>query len=186
MLGRSNAVSEHYCGSDTHRYINALIESTGDILIVSPYLDDYYAGVLSSKKSGRKFYVISSSMERRAAKLLTGKRSALPILGYIALSIALLYLSFIIGLNGLLLLPSFIPIVVGIIKHRPVSSNVALKIPKRFVHAKMYISGTMAITGSANLTYAGTHKNVEQISITHDSGEIGRLREQFWNLWREL
>ena len=61
--------------------------------------------------------------------------------------------------------------------------KIRLKAPKEFVHAKMYVGDETAIEGSANLTYNGMHKNVEQISVTRNEKKIAELKEQFWKLW---
>ena len=54
-----------------------------------------------------------------------------------------------------------------------------------FVHEKVYISDSMAITGSANLTYSGMHKNTERIAIIDSRKEIGELRRHFEELWHK-
>ncbi len=176
----------YYCGSDTHKYIDELISSKGEILVVSPYIDRYYAEIISRKSGGRKFYVISSSLEGDALKLLEKNPSALWIASYALLSIMILGLLLFVGVGGLYLLISVIPIAVGTVKNAGRKSKVSLKVPKQFVHAKIYISDGMAITGSANLTYKGTFKNVEHINVVYDKEEIGRLKEQFWGMWKGL
>ena len=62
-------------------------------------------------------------------------------------------------------------------------STVKLKIPSKFVHAKMYIGDAEAIRGSANLTFKGMHKNIEHIELTSDPVQIKELEKQFWRIW---
>ncbi len=186
MLERKPERNTYYYGSDTHRYINEVIHSDGDVLIVSPYLDRYYADMLSSKPSRNRLYIISSSLDRDVQHHLSKKKSRLPIAGYVALSAVILYLMYLIGISGMPLAISLIPVVVGTIKYGRIHNNITLKIPKQFVHAKMYVSDSMAITGSANLTYAGTHRNIEHIDIIYNNDEISRLKEQFWSMWNKL
>ena len=72
---------------------------------------------------------------------------------------------------------------IGTARHWRISNGVSVKVPRNFVHAKMYISGQMAMIGSANLTYSGMHRNIEHMSVIRSSREIGRLASQFWELW---
>ncbi len=183
MFGKGAAGNTYYYGSDTYKHIDHLLGRGNEILIVSPYIDKYYAGILLDRSKGRKLYLISSSMDSDALKMLQGG-TRLWIIGYLALSLAILSLLYFIGAYGAILLVSAIPLAVGIIRNSGRGSGISLKVPRRFVHAKMYISDDMAITGSANLTYKGTHKNVEQINITYSKESIDGLRKQFWELWK--
>jgi len=68
----------------------------------------------------------------------------------------------------------------------PRHRNIAIKIvTDRFVHEKMYISESSAIVGSANLTYSGTHKNVEHIEIIRDNKRIKEMDNHFDGLWKK-
>ncbi len=185
MFGKADLGNTYYYGSDTYRYINDLIGKGGEVLIVSPYVDRYYAKLILEKSRGRKFYLISSSMEGDVLRMFNGG-SRLWIPAYLGLSIILLGLLLFIGAMGMLLMLSTAPILIGIIKNAGKGSGVRLKVPKQFVHAKMYISEGMAITGSANLTYKGTHKNVEQINVIYNRPDIERLKNQFWRMWGRL
>ena len=185
MFGKVDLGNTYYYGSDTHRYINDLIGKGSEVLIVSPYVDRYYAEIILEKSRDRKFYLISSSMENDVLRLFNAG-SQLWIPAYLGLSMILLGLLLFIGATGALLLPSIAPIAIGIIKNAGKGSGVRLKVPKQFVHAKMYISEGMAITGSANLTYKGTYKNLEQINIIYNKADIDKLRNQFWGMWGKL
>lgn len=185
MFGKGSLGNTYYYGSDTHRYINELIDRKGEILMVSPYVDRYYAELIIKKARGRKIYLISSSIEADVMKMFNTS-SRLWLLAYIGLSIILLGLLLFIGASGAVLSLFLVPLIIGFIKIPVRKSEVVLKVPKQFVHVKMYISEGMAITGSANLTYKGTHKNVEQINITYNGVDIGKLKNQFWGMWKKL
>lgn len=182
MFGKGSLGNIYYYGSETYKYINRVIDNKGEILIVSPYVDGYYAEIICRKSRGRKFYIISSSVEDDVLRRLRG-RSLQWLIAYLGLSAILLGFLLFISVSGILLLIAPIPFIVGIIKTARNPPGVILKVPKKFVHAKMYISDGVAITGSTNLTYAGTHKNVEQISIIYNKADIGRLKDQFWSMW---
>lgn len=184
MFGKGAQGGTYYYGSDTHKHIDRLIESGREILIVSPYVDRYYAEKLLDSSRGRRFYLISSSMDEQALSMLNGT-SSIWVVAYLCLSSALLVLLLYIRVPSALLLLSLVPLIVGSIKNMG-KTRIMLKIPKRFVHAKMYISESEAITGSANLTYKGTHKNLEQISIIRNREDIDKLKRQFWELWAGL
>ena len=69
-------------------------------------------------------------------------------------------------------------------RRRKIAKNITVKTTgEDFVHEKLYISDTVAIVGSANLTYAGMHKNVEHIQMVDDKNEITELKEHFNSLW---
>jgi phosphatidylserine/phosphatidylglycerophosphate/cardiolipin synthase-like enzyme len=55
-----------------------------------------------------------------------------------------------------------------------------------FVHEKLYIGNDKAITGSANLTYNGLHKNIEHIEVINSIERIGKLKSHFNDLWSKL
>jgi phosphatidylserine/phosphatidylglycerophosphate/cardiolipin synthase-like enzyme len=185
MLG-SETSNSYYSGSETYKYLERLLERSGDILLISPYIDTYYAEMVSGLSRNKHFYIISSSAEVNALNILKRKRSKLPLALYAMLSIAIALLMLYIRVFGPVLSISFVPFIVGLIKYYKTKQNIFLKIPKQFVHAKSYIADGMAITGSANLTYKGTHKNIEQISVTYNGSEICLLRKQFWSMWKSL
>lgn len=174
--------STHYYGSETYRYMDKLLGQRGDLLLVSPYIDPYYAKQLVSASHRRKIYLVSSSPDPEAVKLIKG-RVSLWIIAYFAVSFVILYLLLLIGVRNLYLLISFIPFAFGLYQSFMKMSRIKFKTPRRFIHAKIYISESMAISGSANLTYKGMHKNLEQVEIIYDKEEISRLKKQFWEIW---
>ncbi|MDE1811173.1 MAG: hypothetical protein KGH66_03965, partial [Candidatus Micrarchaeota archaeon] len=56
---------------------------------------------------------------------------------------------------------------------------------KKFVHEKLYIGESTAITGSANLTFNGMHKNIEHIETTADPRKVQELTRHFDELWKQ-
>ena len=173
-----------YYGKEAYKHVDKLLNSERKVLIVSPYIDDYYASYLVERSPGRSFHIISSSISGVAAKKLsrTGLGNALTST-FLSISVNWLilllghfnpYLAFTtIGAGMLLVAYSLV--------HR---NSIYLKIPKNFVHAKMYIGDKMAIEGSANQsTYAGMHKNIESIRVISDQKEINELKHSFWALW---
>lgn len=186
MLG-DNGKNYHYYGSDTHRYINGMIKSSKKMYIISPYIDNYYADFVSKRSPSTEFYIISSSMEDDARRTLQRRGSRLVLFLWFALSCIVLYAELMIGIGGYLLLISLLPFLWGInsyISRSVKSRQIHLKVPKQFVHAKMYISDDQAISGSVNLTYKGTHSNVEHIEISKNPDEIENLQQQFWDMWK--
>lgn len=178
----------HYYGSDTHKYINDMIRSTKKMYVISPYIDNYYAQIIANRSPATEFYIISSSLENDAKRRLVGSSQLLPILLSMVLSFMVLYLELMLGLRGYALLTCAMPLVFSMISGLAKSRSmrgIHLKVPKQFVHAKMYIADKQAISGSVNMTYKGTHSNVEHIEITRNAQEVEMLREQFWKLWKK-
>ena len=178
--------SPSYSGKNVYRYIEQVITKGRRVLIVSPYIDRYYANFILGNSRGRKFYILSSSMDDSAKKLLSAGRFPKGA-AYFSLVLlaadALMYLSRAY-LPFLYLLPIAalsVALLVFLASRKP--KNINLRFPKEFVHAKLYISERMAVHGSANLTYKGMHKNIEHVEMAYDEGEIKRLESQFWQLW---
>ena len=177
----------HYYGSEAHRYINKMIKSSKAMYIVSPYIDSYYADLLAKRSSSAEFYIISSSMEDKARNMLQRRASRLNLIVWTLLSVAVFYVEINIGIGSYLLALSLLPLLWGLGRYMLRSRSVKgvhLKIPKQFVHAKMYISDDQVISGSANLTYKGTHSNVEHIEISRDPQEVEQMQDEFWRMWK--
>ncbi len=180
--------NHHYYGSDTHKYINAMIGSSKRMYIISPYVDVHYAKFMARRTRSTEFYIISSSMDEDARNMLERGGSKIVLSVYLILSLFLLYLELAIGIRSYLLAFSVLPIFWGIGRYLSGTRSkrrIHIKVPRQFVHAKMYISDNQAISGSVNLTYKGTHSNVEHIEISRDPEEIERMQEQFWEMWKK-
>jgi hypothetical protein len=178
------ADKEFYSGSDAYRQINALIEKSNRVLIISPYIDRYYAEFLA-KHLNKRMYIISSSPSKEARHALAGGRFWLGIAAWLAgIFTTVAAAAYLLDFKMLLLFSSafavFAAAFAAIAKLR---SRIRLLVPSRFIHAKLYIGDGIAISGSANLTYAGTHRNIEHIEIVRDPEHLKLLERQFWSMW---
>ncbi|MEM4099449.1 MAG: phospholipase D-like domain-containing protein [Candidatus Micrarchaeaceae archaeon] len=167
-----------YSGSESYRYLKHVLNGKGPLLVVSPYIDVYYASALKRISASRKVYVIASSIDDKARKYLIHRRISW---NFLALALIFLVASIVLGLLSLLVSIAFFEV---FLMRYKTPSNIFIKVPASFVHAKIYISDEAALYGSANLTYAGMHKNIEHIELTRNKDEIESLSRQFWKLWR--
>lgn len=175
-----------YYGKSAHKYVDKLLKAEKDLLIVSPYIDDYYADYLARHSSGKTLHIISSSIRGSAAKRLRGSRLGDPFAAtFLAASVN--WLLFLVGAFNFYFAFASIASGIGLLALALSHKNrIYLKIPKDFVHAKMYVGKSTAVEGSANLTYAGMHQNIENIRLITDPAEVDRLKRQFWTLWNSL
>ncbi len=189
MFGIFKRESESYSGRESYKYLEPMIRRSSELYIISPYIDPYYARFLIGNLRGKKVYVISSSIDPRARKLLIGKRDRIALLAYILLILSLDYVSAAVNFHfAVVTLISGVAIAVlaYLLATEKKIKGLHLKVPSSFVHAKMYVSESMAIEGSANLTYKGMHSNVEHITITRSAEGAERLRKEFFRLWNSL
>ncbi len=181
MLGKKRSFS----GSSSYRHVEPFIRNGRDICIVSPYIDPYYAGFLARISRGRRIRIISSSIGKEAAALLGKRLSVGRFAAFLLIAVAELYVGIALSVYTYSLAAVLITLSAGYILSNVRNRGIELLIPKEFIHAKMYITEKGAITGSANLTYRGMHKNVEMIEITDDEEEIKGMRDTFYKMWRE-
>lgn len=186
LLSLFGARTSSYYGKRAYKYVDKLLKGEKDLLIVSPYLDDYYAAYLAKHSHGRKRYIISSSIRSSAAKKLQRNQLSNSLTSaFLAASVN--WLLFLIGSFNLPFaiasVGSGLALVAYSLLHR---NRIYLKVPKEFVHVKMYVGDSVAVEGSANLTYAGMHKNIETVRLIRDAKEIEALKRQFWTLWNSL
>ncbi len=172
-----------YSGKHTYRHVERLLRRERNLMIVSPYIDDYYARYLMRHCRGKNVRVLSSSMRPEAARRLRGRDMG-PAVTFAMLVAAANLALFFLGRA----FPAFVAISVAAAAALVVFSyrrrnGISLRVPRDFVHAKMYVGDDMAIEGSANLTYAGMHGNVEHVSVTFDRERIVELKRQFASLW---
>lgn len=186
MLGLK-AKNTYYSGKDCHRYVERLISGGMELYIVSPYIDEYYAKFLKSHSYKKKVRIISSSIKKDARKEL-GLRAPISALIKVALiaTILDLLLFFFYVLPETLLFLSILFIITSALFIANLRYDIAIKTPRDFTHAKLYISENMAIQGSANLTYRGMHANVEHIEILYNEESIDELRNEFLRMWKNL
>ncbi len=178
----------YYNGNDAYKYIERLLKNGKNIYIVSPYIDKYYASRIKAYSSRRRFHIISSSGEKEAMDMLRKGRSpidlAMALMAVFGVDSILYYIN---AFSSYLVAISVIIVAVALVSFsQSRKKNIFVMKPRGFVHAKMYISEKMAIEGSANLTYKGTHSNIEHILVTEDQKKIGELRREFWKMWDSL
>ncbi|MGC8647509.1 MAG: phospholipase D-like domain-containing protein [Candidatus Micrarchaeia archaeon] len=169
-----------YSGSNTFKYIDKLIRRSKSLLIISPFIGNYYAEMLA--KSGKRALVITSDDTLRKVKALRkGRRNYAKVVAYFVVLDALIFYLHMLAF-GIAVLLILIAIVFLAIYSK---ANIVVKSTgKMFVHEKMYIGDKEAIIGSANLTFSGTHRNIEHIEIIDDMQRIEELRRHFYDLWR--
>ena len=182
---------EHYSGNSSYKYINQLIgNSDRELMIVSPYISNHYTKMLLKVCGRKRVRIITSeiSLGYRGSMLKSLNNSGLggyikAVLYFAVLDAIIIYLRFyyLISIATLLLL-----IVIMLAMHRrgKINKNIKIKTTgKEFVHEKLYVSDSMAIVGSANLTYSGMHKNIEHIEVIKDRAAIRDLTDHFNFMW---
>ncbi len=181
-----------YSGDSSYKYVDRLLkEKDGELLIISPYLSKYYVKMLAGIAQNRRIRVITSnsSLGYRDSNLknftISGMSGYIKAIAFfLLLDIISVFLNFAyttIILTAIVLIVALL----AYLRHKRTSSNMIVKvISDRFVHEKLYINGNTAITGSANLTYNGMHKNIEHIEVTKDSAKIKELKSHFESMWR--
>jgi phosphatidylserine/phosphatidylglycerophosphate/cardiolipin synthase-like enzyme len=185
------AERRRYSGNSSYQFVNQLIKNKDkELLIISPYISNHYTRMLIKEAGRKRIRIITSdsslgyrdSMLKRlhgggiGGNLVVALYFA--ILDAITIYLKFFYISITVALLFVLVL------YVTVSRRRKAESNITLKTTgSDFVHEKMYISDSMAIVGSANLTYAGTHKNIEHIEVIRDRCEIEELKRHFNSLW---
>lgn len=180
---------EQYSGSDSYKFVNRLINSKGgELLVVSPYIDNYYTKVLLRASRHRHIRVVTSPEALlyrhsllRSIRMQRTKGYAKTTVYFTLLSTITLYLRFYyIALPVIAITLASFALTLRSMRR----STIRLKvITDKFVHEKLYISNGTAVTGSANLTYSGMHKNIEHIELTSDAQKVETLKRHFEELW---
>ncbi len=184
MLGLLKSKRYSYSGHESYRYVEKIIKNGRNICISSPYIDRYYAAFLLRNCAGKQIRIIASSIDSDAARMLRGGGVRLwpfKLSAFVIIMDAFLYLLHAAGLA--LIAASVALIACSLFFVRMKSRGISLKVPREFVHAKMYIAETEAASGSANFTYRGMHKNVEHIDVVTDPKDVKELRRQFQSIW---
>jgi phosphatidylserine/phosphatidylglycerophosphate/cardiolipin synthase-like enzyme len=183
-------MGEGYSGDQSHRFVDDLIAEKGDLFIITPYIDAFYAERLLRSRS-RKVRVITSGAPNNSEALAVLSRGRKPWIRFVGI--------YFLILAGLLCLAHFytaailcgvvcVLSVLWIVLRRMILRKGQLKIEVKvvknlFVHEKIYIGTDNAIVGSANLTYNGMHKNIEHIEIISDPSRVAELKSHFNRLW---
>jgi phosphatidylserine/phosphatidylglycerophosphate/cardiolipin synthase-like enzyme len=180
-----------YSGNQSHIAVEKLLAGGGDLRIITPYIDAFYARKLLGYAGRGKVFLITYNApnNREALAILSrGKQpGALLAAAYFA---ALAVLLWIASLHGIAMVSTALAagvILLYILVLRPRASRNLSRIKVKvmhslFVHEKIYIGNAMAIVGSANLTYNGMHKNIEHIESISDPVRIAELRRHFDDL----
>jgi phosphatidylserine/phosphatidylglycerophosphate/cardiolipin synthase-like enzyme len=180
---------EQYSGSDSYRFVDRLINSKGsELLVVSPYIDNYYARALLRASRRRRVRIVTSpdaiahrDSFLRSIRMQRMKGYAEATVYFVLLSAIALYLRFycIAAPVVALALAAF-----ALMLRSRHSTAIQLKVIRdRFVHEKLYISNGTAVIGSANLTYSGMHKNIEHVEMIRNGQEVDALKRHFEELW---
>lgn len=186
--------SKSYSGDETYKEIDKLIKekTRSELLIVCPYINKYYARMLIWASGRRHVRVITSNsvVSSDAIRLMRKSRAGS---GYIKAAIYFIILEvvfFFLKLYYLeVLLMPIVAILLAIAVKRAskLRNRIEVKVSdSKFIHEKLYISGSSAVLGSANLTYSGTRKNIEHIEVIYDIGRISALKDHFNSLWRAI
>ncbi len=181
-----------YSGDSSYKYVDRLIkEDDSELMIISPYLSGYYVNMLAKAAQKRRIRVITSNnslgyknsgLQDFAVKSIRGYIKAIAFFLILdAISIFLNFAYTTIILTAIVLLV----VLFACLHYKKANSNLRVKvITDRFVHEKLYISSDTAISGSANLTYNGMHKNIEHIEVTKDESKIKEMRKHFESMWK--
>ncbi|MGC8651778.1 MAG: phospholipase D-like domain-containing protein [Candidatus Micrarchaeia archaeon] len=180
---------EQYSGSESFRYVDRLLGGNDkELLIISPYISDYYAHKLSKIRKKRIRIITSEGSLAEGTALgslhkAPRSRYAKAILYLAVLAVIFAYLDILYAVLAVLLIAVLVLLFMA--RTREQSTNIEIKATGRqFIHEKMYVGDKMAIVGSANLTFSGMHKNIEHIEIIRDSAYIEKLRAHFEELWK--
>ncbi len=172
-------------GRGSYREVERLLAKGREIYIVSPYIDAYYAALIRRYAHRKRFYIISSSLDAKARRILRSRGSPMGVAIFIVIVIFICWILFVLSLLTFqIAVLAAVVVLARMAVFRIFSGNrIKLKVPRSFVHAKMYISERMAISGSANLTYKGMHGNVEHMEVAYDPKTILDFKKQFWGMW---
>lgn len=181
-----------YSGSSSYRYVESLINDSADIDIVSPYISSGYARMLARHAARHRVRIITSGAEQNGAALMELGHGAAhagwgrAVLFFLLLSI----ISAVLGLYyALAVLAPFTAVLAAaaFASARKRMSNLMVKVSRgAFIHEKLYISERAVISGSANLTYSGMHRNVEHLDVSVIPERISTMRHHFDDMWKSL
>ncbi|MCL4380937.1 phospholipase D-like domain-containing protein [Candidatus Marsarchaeota archaeon] len=183
-----------YSGSESYKQIDALLRNSGKLKIISPYISLFYARRLAELSKSRKIWIITSKpnsgADMAAFKYLTKLSN---IMVFIKLFVYFAVMGAFAVLFGFytaafILLGIFLMAFAALrLKYGSIArSNIFVKTSKQFIHEKIYIGNSSAIVGSANLTYSGTHRNIEYIEVIREKEKIKSLEKHFDSLWSSL
>jgi phosphatidylserine/phosphatidylglycerophosphate/cardiolipin synthase-like enzyme len=183
-----------YSGNESYKQIDILLNNSSELKIISPYISLFYAKKLAGLAKSKKIWIITakpnSNSDLAAFKYLTKLNNIMTFIKlfiYFAIigAFAILFKFYTAAL--ILVIVFLLVFVVLRLKYGSIThSNIFLKTSKQFIHEKIYIGNNSAIIGSANLTYSGTHKNIEYIEVIKEKEKIKSLEKHFDSLWSSL
>ncbi|MCL5680311.1 MAG: phospholipase D-like domain-containing protein [Candidatus Marsarchaeota archaeon] len=177
----------------SYKAVDKLLFSKGrNLYIISPFVSEYYLKMLKRLSSRKNVYLITSESSYSKAVEYAGSRLAgTPKISHAAIvaatvaltALAKQYMIALLAIDMLGIWAAFFTVAMLSPKRK---SRMHVKIVRgNFVHEKVYIGENRAITGSANLTYSGMHKNTERIEIIDDKKEVKELRRHFEDMWHK-
>lgn len=179
-----------YSGNSSYRYVEALItDKSKRLKVICPFISPAYAKMLVRQSASKDVFVITSSsrISESAVRIMRrGRRFPYATLSAYFIILSILFYAFRFYAAELVVVP-ITALVVGLtVAHyvRPRKQRIKVKVAgESFIHEKVYLSDNSAIVGSANLTYAGLHKNIEHIELIHDVNKMRSLEGHFDELW---
>ncbi len=179
-----------YSGNEGYKHVERLFRSSRSIDIITPYIGIQYAKML---------YGLAGSGKRIRLIISKGQDSNSVAIGYLgprvrsnmgySLASAASFMAFVLlyivnmPYEASILLLLFLLFTFLALRRAPRNRNIYVRYAPGFVHEKIYIGDSEAITGSANLTYSGMHKNTEYLEVIRDSNRIDALERHFNTLW---
>ena len=180
-----------YSGSASYREVEKLLYGRGrGLSIVSPYLSRYYIRKLAAIARRKRVRLITTSRtareEHELRKYLSRGSHSIWLKAFAALFL-FIALSLLAGSELIALMAAQVLAVDSmllVVNAARRKHNIEVRFVKGvFVHEKIYISERQAITGSANLTWSGMHKNIEHLEMTSEPDRIRALSAHFQELW---
>ncbi len=191
MAGRE---IESYSGESSYKYVDRLIKNNDkELMIVSPYISDYYTRMLLKRAGSKRIRIITSESSMGYKNAILSRYRTAGIRGYmkaiaflLILDMVSIYLKFAYT-TLILSAGALIFALLAYRRHSKVKSNMQVKVAReRFVHEKLYIGKEVAIVGSANLTFNGMHRNLEHIEIIRSIERIIILKRHFEDMWKGI
>ena len=186
---------ELYSGDSSYKFVDKLIRNSDKTLrIVSPYISNHYTKMLLGMKRKKDIQVITSNVSLEYKNSLLKEYLGLGrFRRYMHLMVIFTVVAvagFWLGVFSIGLIASLFDLLAAILFYRAYTRRLETRLrvriaDKKFVHEKLYIGDNTAITGSANLTFSGMHKNIEHIEVTSDRRKVTELARHFDELWKQ-
>ena len=179
-----------YSGNEGYKHVERLFRSSRSIDIITPYIGIQYAKMLYSLAgSGKRIRIIITKGQDSNSAAISYLRPKVRSNIRYSLASAVSFIAFVLlylvslQYEAIMLLLLFLLFTFLALRRAPSNRSISVKYAPGFVHEKIYIGDSEAITGSANLTYSGMHKNTEYLEVIRDSDRIDALEKHFSTLW---